>query len=391
MGRRPRRGGFHFRERVRRASDAVKLAPVMAGTSGADRDPRGLSGSSEKDFYLSEFRGRTLALALAGAEGDDLAALEHVLDDLAANATRCLLVSSDAALLDKLAGDAVVAASDPSWVGHTWRLLRTRSRAAISVADEGQLAARCREIALRGQFAKLVWIDPEGPLYAESGGNISLVDIPALDGMLAEPSELGSRAPLLRELRAVVAGGVPSVNLCNLAGLHDELFTYQGSGTLFTRERYIRVRALALDEFDAAWDLIGRGVADGFLAERSEADLERLLSHAYGVFVEGRYLGGICSMLPVAGEGVAELAGLYTITRFAREGMGGRLLRFVAEEANRQGLRGLFACTTSERVEQFFVRHGWRSVGHDQIPDAKWQAYDPDRKAQVRCLWIDVG
>ena len=62
------------------------------------------------------------------------------------------------------------------------------------------------------------------------------------------------------------------------------------------------------------------------------------------------------------------------------------------EKANdrREGLAYLFACTTSERVEEFFVRNGFRAVGPEGVPKAKWQSYDPERRSQTRCLRIDL-
>ena len=58
---------------------------------------------SEKGFYLSEFRGRTLAIA---ARADDLARprpLEDLLRELEANHTRVVLFSSEAAVLERSA------------------------------------------------------------------------------------------------------------------------------------------------------------------------------------------------------------------------------------------------------------------------------------------------
>lgn len=354
-----------------------------------DRDA-GATRSAEKEFYLSEFRGRTLAIALAQAEATEIGALEGVLEELAANATGCVLLSSDRALLDKLAGDAVLELGGPTWAGSVWRRLRQTQRVGISVGPAAGFAARCREVALRLQFAKLVWIDRAGRLVGPGGTPMSLVDLAALDGMLADPAELGARASLLREIRNVIAGGVPSVNLCNLDGLADELFTYRGSGTFFTRERYILVRSLALDEFDAAHDLLSRGVSEGYLAQRAPEEIDQLLSHAFGVFVEGRYLAGIGALVPYPNDGVGEVAGLYTVTRFMREGIGGRLLRYAAEQAGQRGLSSLFACTTSERVEGFFERHGYRRVGHDELPASRWEGYEPTRRAQLRCLRFDL-
>ena len=128
----------------------------------------------------------------------------------------------------------------------------------------------------------------------------------------------------------MLAGGIPAVNLCALEGLSDELFTYAGSGTFFMRERYAEVRRLALEEFDAASDLIARGVDEGYLLSRDSVQEERVLAHGFGVFIEGRYLAGIGALLPCEGERAAEISSVYTLTRFAREGVGAQLIVRVA-------------------------------------------------------------
>jgi len=49
----------------------------------------------------------------------------------------------------------------------------------------------------------------------------------------------------------------------------------------------------------------------------------------------------------------------------------------------------LFSCTTSDGVVGLFEGHGFSVVGHDQVPKAKWDGYDPDRRARVKCLRFD--
>ena len=101
------------------------------------------------------------------------------------------------------------------------------------------------------------WVAP----YFASSGIV-------LGGSKAASARVGERTRLLEEIRRMVSGGLPAVNLCDLDGVAAELFTFEGAGTFFARERYLEVRRLALDEFDAAHDLLQRGVAEGYLAER---------------------------------------------------------------------------------------------------------------------------
>jgi N-acetylglutamate synthase-like GNAT family acetyltransferase len=168
--------------------------------------------------------------------------------------------------------------------------------------------------------------------------------------------------------------------------LADELFTYAGSGTLLTPERYVEVRRLGVDDFDAAADLIARGVDEGYLAPRSDAAVDVALGQAFGAFIEGRYLAGIGALIAYADDGVAEIASLYTLTRFLGEGVGGHLVGFALDRARAGGYAGVFACTTSQRVEDFFLRQGFALASAETLPASKWRGYSPERRAEVRCL-----
>jgi amino-acid N-acetyltransferase len=297
-------------------------------------------------------------------------------------------------LLEKLAGDAVQSRSDPRWIGRLWRRLRRGLVAGLEIDERGFLAL-CRETVLRVRLAKLVWLDPEGGLHREDGSRLSVLDLAALDALLADPPRgdralAADRLDLLREVRGMIAGGLPAVNLCSLPDLSDELFTYAGSGTFFTAERYAEVRRLALDEFDAADHLISRGIEEGYLVRRSEVELEILLAHAFGAFVEGRYLAGIGALLPYPEDSAGEMSCLYTLTRYLGEGVGAHLVRFALSWAEREGYRYVFACTTLERVERFFERSGFARVEPDRIPASKWNDYSVERRPLLRCMRLDL-
>lgn len=345
---------------------------------------------SEKNFYLEEFRSRTLAMAAPRLRAEELPLLRAVLDEFSANSTRVVLVSDDPETVAELAAGEIVSSSDPRWVGALWRGLRSQGRALLR-ADGIGLAELCGAIALRLGLAKLVWIDEDAVLRRPDGSRNSFLDLAELDRTLAgEGPGIASAPTLLREIREMIAGGLPSVSLCTAEGLSAELFTYAGSGTFFTRERAPIVRPLLVDDFDAAHDLIRHGVREGYLVERSEAAIEDVLTHGFGVFIESRYLAGIGALIPHAAERAGEIVSLYTLTRFLGEGVGGHLVRFALQRAREQGQRFVFACTTSERVEGFFVRQGFRPAGPDSIPAEKWKGYPEERRAQVRCVVHDL-
>jgi amino-acid N-acetyltransferase len=114
--------------------------------------------------------------------------------------------------------------------------------------------------------------------------------------------------------------------------------------------------------------------------------VERVLVNGFGAFVEGRHLAGIGALLRWEGTGAAEIASLYTLTRFVGEGIGAHLVTFACERARTLGCGRVFAVTTSDRVVGFFERLGFARVEPAEVPAAKWEGYDSERQARARCL-----
>lgn len=368
----------------RRVRDAPHCAPVSHPGDGA--------GFSEREFYLQEFRGRTLAIAAPPKLLRDPAALGSVVAALARNGSRVLVVSSRRAALEAVVGERVIPASTRALETVIWRALRASARVGILAGGREPFARQLRELAVRLGVVKLVWIDPGGGFTDRAGRRLSFVHLDELQELLAASRRLSRRRrALLREVAAMVEGGVSAVNVCDLAGLEQELFTYAGSGTLFTRKRYVVVRELGLDDFDAAYDLISRGVAEGYLAPRPARAVDQVLAHGFGAFVEGRHLAGIGALLPYPdAPGSGEIASLYTLTRFLGEGVGQHLVAFALRRARAQRLRTVYGLTTQPRVGAFFERLGFTQVGLDAVPASRWRGYDRRRRGRLLCYQRDV-
>jgi N-acetylglutamate synthase-like GNAT family acetyltransferase len=347
---------------------------------------------SEKSFYLSEFRGRTIAIAVPAADLGAPAPLEAVLKELEENGTRVVVISTQRSALEGVLGMRSLSAALPRLEAAVWRAFAEAPRVGVTVAGSQAFAPEVREIVLRLGVWKLVWIDREGGLVQRDGSRESFVDRAELEALLASGNAgvNARRTALLREVEEALDAGIAAVNVCSLDGLHDELFTYGGSGTLFTRERYVVVRRLRLDDYDAADDLIARGVAEGYLAPRPAHEIDRVLASGFGAFVEGSHLAGIGALLEMPQARAAELASLSTLTRFLGEGVGYHLVKYALERARSLGCEYVFACTISDKVAGFFERNGFRRVEPHEIPGEKWRDYDPTRRASVKCLRRDL-
>ncbi|MGH7788166.1 MAG: GNAT family N-acetyltransferase [Candidatus Binatia bacterium] len=392
----------------------------------------------EKEFYLDEFDARTLCIAVTLRDCErpgGFASLGGVMRELIANETRLIVLLGVAergrdlpaelgrvrrrlqryVLGDEAArrfplvrgrrsaresfvdlsragtGDGVDGALTAAWL-----TLRKRPL-LVGALEEGRLVEVAQQLAGRLRVHKLVVVQRDGGIQSASGPPLSFMDEAMLTATLqpgqAEWAGLASRRETLDHIRAALRGGVHSVNLCALDGLARELYTYEGSGTLFTHEDYCRIERLGIDDFEEVERLIARGQREGYLKPRSPAEVARILLNGFGAEIGSHHFAGVCGLETEAfrADGVGEIVGLYTITRFKGEGVGGRLLARALEEARSLGLRYVFACTVDERAQAFFEREGFRRVGHREVPASKWIGYERQRLARLRVLRYDLA
>lgn len=403
------------------------------------RRPSPLDSFDEKQFYLDEFRNKTLLFA---ALAEDLKG-ERDYDDLAAivrallpNDTRVIILVGTVtgqdgerivARLKRRLGPMIfgeelpgvdasrraklliynpidAAAFDNSrtataLLSRIWNTLRSVPLfiGVGSYPTRQSLRMFAKEIACRLRVHKLVLLEPEGGLIGADGKRLSFMDEPTLEALLntaeAEWTGLAQRLETVEAVRAALLAGVANVNLCSLAGAASELFTYEGSGTLFTLQDYCTVERLCIDDYEEVERLISRGQREGVLKPRSPEEIADLLVNGYGAIVGNHHLAGICSLLineEYRQAGAGEITGLYTMTRFKGEGVGVRLLARVLKDARDAHLSYVFATTTEERALAFFERQGFRRVAHDQVPAAKWQSYEVDRMQRAVVMRYDL-
>jgi amino-acid N-acetyltransferase len=373
----------------------------------------------EKDFYLDQFRGRSVLVALAPEPSvgrPDLWPLARTVAELVRNDTRVVVwwpatsLAAERRLVAALrrarlrvrrratrhTAASVVRADAAQLMGTGADLVRARLWAALR---RGRFAVLAVKGALFPQSAialapllrvpKLVLLEPRGGLLGGEPGRLSFVDENLLETLLrqgeAEWSGLGERRALLVAVRDALLAGVESVNLCAPEHIAEELFTYAGSGTLFTLSDYCHVERLALDDFAQAERLLERGQREGLLKLRSPEEMAEVLGAGFGASFYPRHLAGVAGLLtaPYEGERAGEIVGLYTMTRFKGEGIGERLVARLLAEGERAGLAYVFACAVDERAKEFFTRLGFERASLEEVPAAKWIGYDPRRRARV--------
>lgn len=347
----------------------------------------------EKQFYLKDFRHRAILFHV-----DDARALEkhagRVLADLADNPTLVIVVARRFARSRRPLRlmrrdfernlDALVPLSARLMEDHRVNITLPRGLSGA------RALAWSRQLALRLGVSKMVVVDERGGLDGGSGTR-SFVHAAALARLCRTEEDYGDwgRAELQQLLGAIKAG-IEAVNLTTVEGVAEELFTYQGSGTLITTEEYCTVERLGIEQFQEAERLLSRGEKEGFLLSRSEEQKIRLLLVGYGAWFGGARLAGVCGLETeaYARQRLGEVVGLYTITRFQGEGVGVRMIDHLVDVADERKLRALFACTSNPRAAAFFERCGFDPVETDRVPKVKWVGRRSDTMPLV--FWRDL-
>ena len=404
----------------------AQTAPVAADDFG------------EKEFYLDEFHSHTLCFAVALRDCEQpggFEALGNVLCELIANETRVIVLvgvpdgerdvrgelarvrrrlqplvlteetarrfpavrgrrSASESFVDlsqQRVGEDDLAVS----LSVSWLTLRKQPM-LVGLVEASRLTDLAQRVAGRLRVHKLVLVESAGGVASPEGAPFSFMDEAMLTAVLqpgqAEWAGLATRRDALEAVRSALRAGVHAVNLCTLEGLARELYTYEGSGTLFTCEDYCRIERLGIDDFEEVERLIARGQREGFLKPRTPAEVTRILINGFGAEIGSHHFAGVCALEIDAyrDENVGELVGLYTITRFKGEGVGARLVARALEEARALDLRYVFACTIDERAGGFFERLGFVKVAPDDLPAAKWVGYERLRRARLHCMRYDL-
>ena len=372
---------------------------------------------SDEDFYLREFRGRSLLFVLSITEIVSLESrkeIEDVLSTLTSNGTWVVLivetVGSDAEInalsnfqanLGQMIGGThkcVELGSDAdsdTVCGEIWKSLRNVST-FIGLCPSGAHISTLtvvERLVKRLQVHKLVLISKGGVLEA-NGEKLSFLNGKNLKELMLKSCEgefCGKNRRQLETVRYALDNGVSSVSLCSAKSLAKELFTYEGCGTFFTSTDYCKVRKLALDDFREAEGLMRRGEEEGYLKKRTVVEKGQLLLHGFGARLgEQHDLVGFCSLIPYVSENAGEIAGLYTLTRFHGEGVGRGLVGKVIEEGRRRNFSYIFACTNQISARKLFERFQFSEVPANLVPEGKWDMYERTRKRAMTIYKLNM-
>lgn len=353
--------------------------------------------AAERSFFVEEFRGITIVISLPVVDERVAPIVADVVAGFRTGDTRLVLVVADrvvaASLVERVGEDCRLSdaadADHAGWLAELW-LAATDHRTVVVSAGGDAVDLTAARLAAGLRAAKVVFTDLGG---GWGDPPRSFADLAVAGRGLSDALAGRGLDRLLPAMETALAGGAFSVNLCRADDLDAELFTFDGAGTLFTRGGYVQVTDLRVDDLPAVEALIAQGVADGVLRPRNRAQIAELAVHGLGArVIRTGHLAGVVGLEiePYRSHRVAEVSGLVTVSQFAGFGAGGLLLDGLVQRSRRLDLTAIFAVTVSDRAATFFVRCGFTEVSTDEVPDAKWQGYDVDRRQRARAFWRSV-
>ena len=369
---------------------------------------------TEKSFYLEEFYGKSLVFVLippCGERLSELDSLTRTLRELRRNQTRCITIASTGALprlmrrLGRLAprhpplrlNPATGSRSRPyppdSAISALWQALQMGPIvvAEAEADDPEELVIFAQQLASRLRVFKLLLLDRGGGLVDGTGNRHSFVQIGRVPRLLKDIRSAHRRG-LVRAAYRAIAAGVASVSLVSSREVYEELFSFSGTGTIFTEGGYGNVQQISIDDFEEVEALIARAQEEGFLLSRSKEEIAHLLPSCFGYRIGDEHLAGVVSLLtePYHRDHAGEITALYTLTRFQGEGVAAELTNEVVREARARRLHYIFACTTEQRAAYLFEQLGFSRVGPQAVSPAKWRGYDRKRIASLTIFRCDL-
>jgi amino-acid N-acetyltransferase len=159
-----------------------------------------------------------------------------------------------------------------------------------------------------------------------------------------------------------------------------ELFTHEGSGTMITADKLVKLRPAAIDDAGGILKLIEPLEEDGTLVRRGRELLEREIAR-FAVIEHDGVIVGCAALYPFLSARAGELACLAVRPDHRDEGYGERLLRHVEALARARRLKKLFVLTT--RATHWFIERGFAEAAVTALPKEKKELYNYQRRSKI--------
>jgi amino-acid N-acetyltransferase len=249
------------------------------------------------------------------------------------------------------------------------------------------------EVARALQAVKLIYLTTSAGILLQTPGEPGPGNL--LRQLTAEEAETvlrkhtseltGSAFSKLASAARALRGGVPRVHIIDGGveeGLLAEVFSNEGIGTLVHANEYQAIRRAQKKDARGISALIKTSVENEELLPRSLAEIEQSIGNYYVFDVDGN-LAACVALHPYPDENQAEIACLCVSAKYENQGIGGRMMQYLEEQARQARLRELF-CLSTQAVNYFVQKGGFRLATPDDLPVPRRRLYDASgRRSQV--------
>jgi amino-acid N-acetyltransferase len=235
--------------------------------------------------------------------------------------------------------------------------------------------------ALRAE--KLVFFS-DAPVEDKKGGLVSeLTALEAAD-LLERGDRLSADTRLyLAHAVEAVRGGVQRAHVISRkvpGALLIELFTHDGSGTMITADKVVKLRPALIDDAGGILKLIEPLEEDGTLVRRGRELLEREITR-FSVIEHDGVIVGCAALYPMVSARAGELACLVVRSDYRDAGYGERLMRHIEAQARARRMKKLFVLTT--RATHWFIERDFTETAVSALPKEKKDLYNYQRRSKI--------
>ncbi|MFA5938601.1 MAG: amino-acid N-acetyltransferase [Sinimarinibacterium sp.] len=234
---------------------------------------------------------------------------------------------------------------------------------------------------------KLVFITPTNPdqwRLAEDTGDAGQLSQAEAAKLLDNGTSLTDLdRTYLKAALSAARGGVQRVHLVghNDGALLRELYTRDGVGLMvYSDPDYEAMHDATIEDVGGVLSLIQPLEQQNILVSRSREQLELDITH-FNVIVRDGLVIACAALFPFPQNQMGELACVAVHPDYQRAGRAGVLLKRVETEARHLGLKKLFSLTT--HTPHWFIEHGFRKAGIDELPVQKQRLYNYQRNSLV--------
>jgi amino-acid N-acetyltransferase len=200
----------------------------------------------------------------------------------------------------------------------------------------------------------------------------------------AEKNAAGAAAKGLSELRLALAAAKAGVERIHIidgreeGAVLQELFSNLGAGTMVYADEYEAIRPLETHDIPDVLRIMEPLMKQGILVRRNaESILEK--KEDYWVFgIDGQ--AHACGALHYWGD-EGEIAAIAVDSAYADMGVGSRIVRFLINKAEKDGLRKVFALTT--QTQDWFETLGFKESDAQSLPEERKKNYNSERKSKI--------